>query len=35
VDVWFDEPTVDGISGAANQKERVTVVAEAWHGQSA
>ena|SRR5665213_189986 len=35
VDVWFDEPTVDGISGAANQKERVTVIAEAWHGQSA
>lgn len=35
VDVWFDEPTIDGIRGAANQKERVTVIAEAWHGQSA
>jgi hypothetical protein len=33
--VWFNEPTVDGIRGASNQKERVTVIAEARHGQSA
>ena len=35
VDVWFDEPTVYGIRSAANQKERITVIAEVWHGQSA
>ena len=35
VEVRFDEPAVDGIRGAANQKERVTVIAEVWHGQSA
>ena len=32
VDMRFDEPAVDGIRGAANQKERVAVIAEsaAW-----
>lgn len=32
VDMRFDEPAVDGIRGAANQKERVSVIAETWHG---
>lgn len=35
VDMRFDEPAVDGIRGAANQKERVAVIAETWHGYSA
>jgi hypothetical protein len=35
VDMRFDEPAVDGIRGAANQKERVAVIAKRRHGQSA
>ena len=35
VDMRFDEPAVNSIRGAANQKERVAIIAEAQHGQSA
>lgn len=35
VNMRFDEPAVDGIRGAANQKERVAVIAKRRHGQSA
>ena len=35
VDMRFDEPSVDCIRGAANQKERVAAIPETWHGYSA
>ena len=35
VEMRFDDPAVDGIRGAANQKERVAVIAKRRHGQSA
>ena len=33
--VRLDQPAVDGIGRAAKQKERVTIIAKARHGQSA
>ena len=35
MDMWFDEPAVDHIPCAADQKKRVSIIAEVWHGQSA